>query len=827
MTMLPEADADWYALTSRKPPGGCEAFWHTVHFLTMIGAARGDRLMGPSGRRSVSQFDLAWACGRLARALCVLAVFAASLGFVPSALAAEPGQISGTVTNASSAAPLSGVEVCAHEQYRGPGGSSGCASTEPNGEYTITGLKAGEYKVEFSARGRNYLSQFYDGKTASSEAQLVPVAAGQTTQGIDAGLQEGAQITGMVTAASTQEPVDGLEVCAIAVSNGEARCGTTESSGEYDVIGLPTGGYRVQFGKEYTHKFNYVPQFYDGKSSSSEAQTVSVLEGSVTSGIDVQMQEGGRIVGTVSVPGGRLDYSIGAVDVCASTLTGEFSGCGKPDVFSGEYAIEGLASGEYTVGFFSSGLNFLPQYYDGKSSLAEADPVTVTVGQTTPEINAKLSSAGKITGQVTNAATKAPIQGIQVCVEPSAWSNCEWTNANGEYTISELASGEYELGFSPDGLDYFFERKTGIVVTAGQVTSGVDEALTEGGRITGRVTDATTGEPIEGAEACAREVEGDGSQCGTTNANGEYTILRLNGAYAVEFRSRTGGYLAQFYGGEPPFEYGRFVLSPAQQVSVTAPGTVSGIDAALQPGPYAEPVNTAPPIVSGTAAVGSVLSCSPGSWTGDPAPATFTYRWRRDGEPIPGAEESAYTPQSADEGHELSCRVYAMNAAGSQTGTGQALSAGVIVTAGTVNETLPGPPSGPTPTTEATTGLPDSTPLAVTPFVTVTDSKLVISGATAPVSVECDEACQGSIELTVQVPAKNGNGKTAADHKATLVLATGSFSLAKAKNRTVILRLTTIGKHMLAHANRRHPIAAELTLSVNSGRTTTRAVLAV
>jgi hypothetical protein len=756
-----------------------------------------------------------------------LAAIAVSLSFAPSALAAETGQIAGTVTNASTAEPFNGVEVCAYEAYDGLGGGLGCVKTEPNGEYTIAGLKAGEYRVEFSARGRNYLPQFYDDKGSSSQAQTVSVLEGSETYGIDAELQEGARITGKVMNAATQEAVDGLEVCAIAVSNGEAWCGTTESSGEYDVISLPTGGYRVQFGKEYTHKFNYVPQFYDGKGSSSEAQTVSVLEGSVTSGIDAQMREGGRIAGTVSVPGGGLDYSIGAVDVCASTLTGEFSGCGKPEVFSGEYAIEGLASGEYTVGFFSSGLNFLPQYYDGKASLAEAEPVSVTVGQTTPEVNAKLDSAGQITGQVTNAATKAPIEGIQVCVEPSEWSNCEWTNANGEYTISGLASGEYELGFSPNGLDYFFERKTGIVVTAGQVTSGVDEALTEGGRITGTVTDASTSKPVEDIEACAREVGGDGSQCGTTNANGEYTILRLNGAYAVEFRSRTGGYLAQFYGGEPPFEYGRFVLSPAQQVSVTAPGTVSGIDAALQPGAYAQPVNTAPPIVSGTAVVGSVLSCSPGSWTGDPAPATFTYRWRRDGEPIPGAEESAYTPQSADEGHELSCKVYAMNAAGSQTGTGQALSAGVSVTAGTVNETLPGAPSGPTPPTETTTGLPDSTPLAVTPLVTVTDSKLVISGATAPVSVECDEACQGSIELTVQVPAKNGNGKTAADHKATLVLATGSFSLAKGKNRTVILRLTTIGKHMLAHANRRHPIAAKLTLSVNSGKTTTRAVLAV
>jgi hypothetical protein len=131
--------------------------------------------------------------------------------------------LAGAVTNASTAEPINGVEVCAYTEYLG--GGSGCTKTEPNGEYAIAGLKAGEYRVEFSTRGRNYLPQFYDGKAASSEAQLVSVTAGQTTSGIDAGLQEGAQITGNVGNATTQEAVDGLEVCAIAVSNSEARCG--------------------------------------------------------------------------------------------------------------------------------------------------------------------------------------------------------------------------------------------------------------------------------------------------------------------------------------------------------------------------------------------------------------------------------------------------------------------------------------------------------------------------------------------------------------------------------------------------------------------------
>jgi hypothetical protein len=546
--------------------------------------------------------------------------------------------------------------------------------------------------------------------------------------------------------------------------------------------------------------------------------------------------ETGQIAGRVTFPGGGVPVQVSDVDVCAYSGGGEVSACANPDSFSGEYAIEGLAAGEYKVGFASEGLDLLGQYYDDKTSLSQAEPVSVTAGQTTREVNAELHTAGKIAGRITNAATDTPIEGIQVCLELSVFVTCEWTNANGEYTIGELASGEYTLGLtSPENIDYFLDKLTGVSVSAGQVTSGVDVGLIEGGRITGQVTDAVTGEPIEDAEACAREVGGNGEQCGTANADGEYTILRLNGQYRVEFRSPGGGYLAQFYGGEPPVEDNRLVFSPSQEVSITAPGTVSGIDAVLQPGTFVEPVNTSPPALSGTAIVGSVLSCSPGLWTGDPAPAAFTYRWLRDGASITGptAAESSYTAQSADEGHSVSCEVYATNAAGGrQIGAGQALSASVTIGPSVSTGSPPGGSGGAggtTPPAETMTGALGSTPLLrVAPLITLMASRLVVSGGTAPVGVECQAAaCRGSIELTVKVSAKDGGGKTAVDRKATLVLATGSFSLAESKQGTVVLRLTAAGRKRLAHASKHHPIPAKLTLSIRGGKTATRLVLAV
>jgi hypothetical protein len=80
------------------------------------------------------------------------------------------------------------------------------------------------------------------------------------------------------------------------------------------------------------------------------------------------------------------------------------------------------------------------------------------------------------------------------------------------------------------------------------------------------------------------------------------------------------------------------------------------------------PANTSPPSISGSAAVGQVLSASAGSWTGSP---TFAYQWLRCNViglsclPITGASSSSYTAVAADAGSTLEAQVTATTSAGS------------------------------------------------------------------------------------------------------------------------------------------------------------------
>jgi hypothetical protein len=86
----------------------------------------------------------------------------------------------------------------------------------------------------------------------------------------------------------------------------------------------------------------------------------------------------------------------------------------------------------------------------------------------------------------------------------------------------------------------------------------------------------------------------------------------------------------------------------------------------LQPDPPAAPANISAPTLTGTAAIGEQLTCSPGEWTGSPS---FSYQFVRStaagdvGVAASGAQ-SAYTVSAQDAGTALRCIVTAVNPGG-------------------------------------------------------------------------------------------------------------------------------------------------------------------
>lgn len=75
------------------------------------------------------------------------------------------------------------------------------------------------------------------------------------------------------------------------------------------------------------------------------------------------------------------------------------------------------------------------------------------------------------------------------------------------------------------------------------------------------------------------------------------------------------------------------------------------------------PVNTVAPAVTGTAAVGSTLSCTTGTWTNSGTPA-YTYQWQRGGVNIGAATAATYVLVDADDATSVRCVVTNTDAEG-------------------------------------------------------------------------------------------------------------------------------------------------------------------
>lgn len=90
----------------------------------------------------------------------------------------------------------------------------------------------------------------------------------------------------------------------------------------------------------------------------------------------------------------------------------------------------------------------------------------------------------------------------------------------------------------------------------------------------------------------------------------------------------------------------------------------------------AAPANVVQPSLVGNGAVGSVVTCNQGTWSGSPSP-TFSYNFRANGVSVQSGASNTYTPLIGDDTKTLTCLVTATNSQGSASeGTSNSLVVG-------------------------------------------------------------------------------------------------------------------------------------------------------
>lgn len=153
---------------------------------------------------------------------------------------------------------------------------------------------------------------------------------------------------------------------------------------------------------------------------------------------------------------------------------------------------------------------------------------------------------GALSGRVTGHDGE-PIEGARVWAYSSSdgWvpTHSAVTDANGDYSVT-APPGAYRLLFIPPANSLLpnvwylgassRETTTAVTIPSGSTRTGVDQQLTTGSAVSGRIT-GPDDEPIEGAQVWAYSPS-DGwlpGHAATTDADGDYTVTAPAGTYRL------------------------------------------------------------------------------------------------------------------------------------------------------------------------------------------------------------------------------------------------------------------------------------------------------
>ncbi len=503
----------------------------------------------------------------------------------------EPGgTVSGTVYQSDGITAIPNIGV----NLEGDGyGMGACA--DANGNYMIESVPLNvpvrmrasiPWLTHCAGEPSTYAQEWWQNVPNSNNAASITLTnLSPDATGIDFTLDVGGTISGTVYQSDGITPIPNIGVNLDGDGYGKGIC--ADANGNFSFTALPLNvPFRVRAGIPWLNcagPKTYAQEFWQ-ESSNWNSATILTLTTAVPSlsNINFTLDLGGTISGAVADENGTPLVN---ANVCGNFFDNNGGGIGCVQTGAdGSYAFPGLAVGSYRLDASAPG--FAREFYLERAFAQEADPVVVTAGVETPNVNFTLALAGAIFGTVTDANGQ-PLANIGVDIENGGQGTC--TDSSGHFTLS-LAYGTYKIAagrnFCGNGSyveEYWQETPDHNLATpltlsaANDLVSGIDFTLDLGGTISGTVADEN-GQPIAGGNICATSTENEVFvMCLGVEADGTYRITGLpTGAYRMHIDAPPG-YVSEYYDSA-------FFAGQATPVLVTAPGEITGIDFSLEVG---------------------------------------------------------------------------------------------------------------------------------------------------------------------------------------------------------------------------------------------------
>jgi hypothetical protein len=336
------------------------------------------------------------------------------------------GTLSGTVTDASSGAPILGASLT----YRG-----GNTLTNAAGAYSLANAPSGTATLSTSAGGytsKNISVTVATNQTTTQAVQLVPIPTYGT-------------ITGVITDAATHATLSGATVSAGGIT------ASTGSNGSYTLANVPTGLQTL---------------IVDMSGYQEAKQSVSVSANTTTTANVALTSSTGRITGTIT-------DSVSNSPLAGATVS--YSGGSTTTNSSGQYTLTGVTPGSVSLTVTLAAYN------------TSTGTATVVAGSTTTKNFSLIltPTSGTITGAVTDSVSQAKLQGVTVSYSGGSAT----TDSTGRYTLTSVPAGSVVLTAASTGYTSTSKTTTVVAGSSTSVSFALTPSTgTISGTVTDSVT---------------------------------------------------------------------------------------------------------------------------------------------------------------------------------------------------------------------------------------------------------------------------------------------------------------------------------------------------
>ena len=308
-----------------------------------------------------------------------------------------------------------------------------------------------------------------------------------------------ATIRGRVLAADTGQPLRKAQV-RVAGEMRENRLATTDADGKYEFKLLPAGRYNIS-----ASKGSYVGLQYGQQRPFEPGKPLEILDGQTVEKVDFALPRGGVITGRILDEFGEplADAQVAAQRYQNMGGRRRLVPAGRPAMTNdiGEFRLFAIPPGQYylsatlrnfgMMGDTDDRSGYAPTYFPGTANMAEAQKVTIGLGQTVSDISMALmpTRTARITGTAFDLQGR-PFVGV-VMAMPRGDSMMMMfgppgqIKPDGSFSINGLAPGNYMLqtqGGGPDG-----DSASTEVTVSGDDVDGIRLVASKPSKAAGRI----------------------------------------------------------------------------------------------------------------------------------------------------------------------------------------------------------------------------------------------------------------------------------------------------------------------------------------------------